>query len=111
MNRIEDSYKDKVEWYRDNKRIEISSKEYWKMMDYHSGLMYCSLLVIDGKDDWRMLKDWEELERVTQKYENMLKMILWFVDNDGLWLEDDRELYTEMELMGYNYYVIPVREY
>jgi len=38
-------------------------------------------------------------------------MILWFVDNDGLWLEDDRELYTEMELMGYNYYVIPVREY
>jgi hypothetical protein len=38
-----------------------------------------------------MISDWEELERVTQKYENMLKMILWFVDNDG--------------------FVIPVREY
>ncbi len=64
---------------------------------------------IEGKNDWRMISDWEELERMTQKYENMLKMILWFVDNDGLWLEDARELYTEMELMGYNYYVILVR--
>jgi hypothetical protein len=66
-------------------------------------------LDIEGKNDWRMISDWEELERMTQKYENMLKMILWFVDNDGLWLEDARELYTEMELMGYNYYVILVR--
>jgi hypothetical protein len=28
------------------------------MMDYHSGLMYCSLLVIDGKDDWRMIESY-----------------------------------------------------
>ena len=73
--------------------------------------MYCPLLDIEGKNDWRMISDWEELERMTQKYENLLKMILWFVDNDGLWLEDDRELYTEVELMGYNYWVIPVRDY
>jgi hypothetical protein len=92
-------------------RYEISSKEYWKRMGYYDGLMYCPLLDIEGKNDWRMISDWEELERMTQKYENLLKMILWFVDNDGLWLEDDRELYTEVELMGYNYWVIPVRDY
>lgn len=35
-------------------RIEIASKEYWKELNYYDALLYCSLLVIDGKNDWRM---------------------------------------------------------
>jgi hypothetical protein len=97
MNRIEDSYKDKVEWYRDNKGIEISSKEYWKMMDYHSGLMYCSLLLIDGKDDWRMLKDVEEIDEILDDDEID---VMWYI-------EDIIEYAPYLDM---RYWVIPVRD-
>lgn len=33
-------------------RIEISSKEYWKELNYYDALLYCSMLVIDGKNEW-----------------------------------------------------------
>lgn len=34
--------------------IEISAKEYERMLNWDDAMMYCSLLVIDGKNDWRM---------------------------------------------------------
>ena len=34
--------------------IEIAPKEYWKKLKYYDALLYCSLLVIDGKNDWRL---------------------------------------------------------
>jgi hypothetical protein len=33
--------------------IQISSVEYWKKMEWNDGLLYCSLLSIDDKNDWR----------------------------------------------------------
>jgi hypothetical protein len=38
--------------------IELSDKRYWKRMGYYDGVMYCSLLTIDGKDNWRMMEDY-----------------------------------------------------
>ena len=38
-------------------KIEVSHKEYWKQMLKHQLVdaeLYCSLLVIDGVDDWRL---------------------------------------------------------
>jgi hypothetical protein len=35
-------------------KIEISDKQYEKVLNWHDGMLYCSMLVIDGKDDWRM---------------------------------------------------------
>ena len=34
--------------------IEISPKEYEKVLNWEDGMLYCQLLIIDGKDDWRM---------------------------------------------------------
>ena len=34
--------------------IEISPKEYEKKMNWDDGMMYCQLLVIDNKNDWRL---------------------------------------------------------
>jgi hypothetical protein len=35
--------------------IEFSDYSYWKQLNYHDGLLYCQLLMIDGKNDWRMM--------------------------------------------------------
>lgn len=34
--------------------IEISPRAYESYLNWEDGMLYCSLLVIDGKDDWRM---------------------------------------------------------
>ena len=34
--------------------IEISPVEYERKLNWYDGKLYCDLLVIDGKDDWRM---------------------------------------------------------
>jgi len=42
--------------------IEISPKEYERLLNYNDGLLYCSLLVIDGNNDWRMPTEAELIE-------------------------------------------------
>jgi hypothetical protein len=37
--------------------IEISDRKYWKRLSYDDGLLYVSLLTIDGKNDWRLFKN------------------------------------------------------
>jgi hypothetical protein len=34
--------------------IEISPKEYERKLNWHDAMMYCQLLSIDGKNDWRL---------------------------------------------------------
>jgi hypothetical protein len=34
--------------------IEVSDREYWKELNYDDAELYCQLLVIDGKTDWRL---------------------------------------------------------
>jgi hypothetical protein len=82
--------------------IEISATEYWKEMDYYSGILYCSLLEIGGKNDWRMFKNWDEYESMTRMVEIRRRMVLW--------VEKDKKRSSEAFLVGKNYMVIPVRD-
>jgi len=34
--------------------IEISPKEYEKELNWDDAMLYCQLLIIDGKNDWRL---------------------------------------------------------
>lgn len=34
--------------------IEIADIQYWKPLMYHDAKLYCELLIIDGKNDWRL---------------------------------------------------------
>ena len=34
--------------------IEVAAKEYERILNWDDAMLYCSLLVIDGKDDWRL---------------------------------------------------------
>lgn len=34
--------------------IEIASKDYEKNLNWYDSTLYCELLVIDGKNDWRL---------------------------------------------------------
>lgn len=43
--------------------IEISPKEYERILTWHDANMYCSLLIIDDKNDWR-LPTIEELDEI-----------------------------------------------
>lgn len=54
--------------YDSDKRIEVSEEIYWKRMKYHDALLYCSMMVIDAKDNWRMIKDRDEEDRIWCEY-------------------------------------------
>ena len=61
--------------------IELSKSQYWKRMGYHDSLLYCSLLVIDDKDDWRMMtmEEYEQNIRIPDDvwYSEMLMITLY----------------------------------
>jgi hypothetical protein len=42
--------------------IEISDKKYWTKLNYDDGMLYCQLLDIDGKNDWRMIEHMGEID-------------------------------------------------
>ena len=46
--------------------IELSDMKYWKRMGYHDGMLYCSMISIEGKNDWRMISDWEEFKSLRE---------------------------------------------
>jgi len=82
--------------------IDVSDREYWKKMDYYSGILYCSLLEIGGKNDWRMFKNWDEYESMTRMVEIPRRMVLW--------VENDKKRSSESFLVGHKYMVVPVRD-
>lgn len=49
-------------------KIEIASKEYWKWMREGDAELYCTLLVIGDKNDWRMIKDADEMRYIRNNY-------------------------------------------
>jgi hypothetical protein len=98
IEKMIERYKDKLEWYRDNQHIEMSPPDYWREMNYYDGLMYCSILIIDGKNDWRMVRNWKELG-------------LDMEDDDIMsWYIDDADYYNEYLFNNEHYWVIPVRD-
>ena len=83
--------------------IEISSNEYWKELNYRDALLYCSLLDIDGKNDWRLPNDeegdvYELYDRMTEYANHM----------SSVWTVEDLETYPDLH--SYEYLCIPVRD-
>ena len=63
--------------------IEVIAKEYWKGLNYYDGLLYLSLLSIDGKDDWRMVERWEYDKHDMYYLSGLAVSEMWIVgDND-----------------------------
>ena len=63
--------------------IEISDKKYWKRLSYDDGLLYCSLLSIDGVGDWRMVERWEYVKHDMYYLSGLAVSEMWIVgDND-----------------------------
>lgn len=78
--------------------IEISDKKYWKRLSYDDGLLYVSLLDIDGKNDWRLFKDVNERYHAGNYYNTSgipEYLIPTLVDSD---------------LIGDDLWIIPVRD-
>ena len=40
--------------YDEQMNIEISDIQHWKPLEYHDAKLYCELLTIDNKNDWRL---------------------------------------------------------
>ena len=56
--------------------IEISLKEYERELNWDDAMMYCQLLVIDGKDDWR-LPTKEELKDIYNSENDFIDSYYW----------------------------------
>ena len=56
--------------------IEISPKEYENKMNWDDGMLYCSLLVIDNKNDWR-LPTLEELDYIRNSENDLMEDYYW----------------------------------
>jgi hypothetical protein len=82
--------------------IELSDKKYWKRMGYYDGVLYCSMLWIEGRDNWRMMEDYGEY---LEYYEELPE-----VPVSGKWYKNDVRYKSDESLMDKNYWVIPVRD-
>ena len=74
------------------KTVEISPKEYWKRMNYYDAILYCQLLNIDGREDWRMPSKKETPRGYTFK-----------------WTVEDADCHEEIKKGG-AWWIIPVRD-
>jgi hypothetical protein len=83
--------------------IDVSDREYWKQMDYYSGLLYCSLLEIGGKNDWRMMT-FEELNNIRANYYEDGVLVL---ANETIYVDEHKKW---CYMLDKNYLVVPVRD-
>jgi len=79
-------------------KIEVSPKDYWKGLTYDDALLYCELLTIDGKDNWRMLKNYEEFYFLSTK----INLEPW----KSAWFSSDATQYPNDAVLK----IIPVRD-
>jgi hypothetical protein len=56
--------------------IEISPKEYERQLNWDDAMMYCQLLVIYGKNDWR-LPTKEELDYIYHSKNDFVGSLYW----------------------------------
>jgi hypothetical protein len=85
--------------------IEISDREYWKELNWYDGQLYCSLLNIDGKNDWRMMAGDDEYYAVN--YEDSEEMRC--LNSYSMWFHGDGYVYGKGTL-DLDYWVVPVRD-
>lgn len=64
--------------------IEISDVKYERFLNYDDGLLYCSMVVIDGVDNWRMPSEDEMIVL------GLDITLYWGIDTDVRFLGDRR---------------------
>ena len=72
------------------KTVEVSPKDYERALNWYDGMMYCQLLVIDDKNDWR-LPTIEELKEIYNSENNFDGPIYWSsteYSGYGAWVQD-----------------------
>ena len=81
--------------------IEISPKEYERTMNWYDGLLYCQLLEIDGKNDWR-LPNLEELKEIYDSGNDFVSSYYWsYVE-----YRNDESAWGQSMLNGISYFII-----
>jgi hypothetical protein len=89
--------------------IEISEDKYWKVLNYNDGLLYCSMLEIGDKDDWRMISE-EDLAMILEDDLIMIKnRVNQKMRTDGVWFNNDNHVYND-KVLNVRCHVIPVRD-
>ena len=68
--------------------IEISDIKYWKPLNYDDAILYCSLLEIDGKNDWRLFTNDEYITHAS-----IIKEII--VNNPGILHDKHIDMFCE----------------
>ena len=82
--------------------VPSSLSEPYTKLNYNDGLLYCSLLSIDGVNDWRMIEDIVEWNTIDDR-----KGIVDRV-NGHIWFKVD--VHTKYFTLDENYTVVPVRD-
>jgi hypothetical protein len=91
--------------------IEISPKEYERQLNWDDAMMYCQLLVIDGKNDWR-LPTKEELNDIYNSENDFVGPYYWSsteVNGSNAWLQNLSSGYQYYSYKNDSYYVRAVR--
>jgi hypothetical protein len=86
--------------------IEISDRKYWKHLNWDDGKLYCDLLVIDGKNDWRMIMDNVEYKNVRAYIQGSCTLHKGKVSS--LWFNNDGDCTDYVK--NRNFMVVPVRD-
>jgi len=79
--------------------IEISDRKYWTQLNYEDAKLYCTLLNIGGKNDWRLFKDSKEARQWHVEGEHVMNV--WYINDGNI---SDHLLNTSY------YWVVPVRD-
>jgi hypothetical protein len=91
--------------------IEISPKEYERILNWDDAMMYCQLLVIDNKNDWR-LPTKAELQDIYHSENDFIPSYYWSSTefNSGYsWYQIFSDGYQDPNLKNCIYYVRAVR--
>jgi hypothetical protein len=93
--------------------IEISPKEYERQLNWYDAMMYCELLSIDEKDDWR-LPTIDELDYIDNSENDFDNEFYWSSTEYGgnyAWSQDLSNGGQYYGNKNGSYYVRPVRAY
>jgi hypothetical protein len=94
--------------------VKISPKEYERVLNWDDAMMYCQLLIIDGKNDWR-LPTKEELNDIGNSENDFVGSYYWSsTEHDGnyAWrqgLSYGGQYGNYPSLKNHSYYVRAVR--
>ena len=85
--------------------VEVSDKRYWRKLNYHDGILYCSMLEIEGKDNWRMIENIAEYWQYRgYEYWGGYHGIWREVPDSNKWYEDDKKYTAFSSPLGLHEY-------